>query len=108
MADKLALGARADLFAALNSKQAHDVVVAVSLPELEGEETNGGGNSPGSQQRPVRRRERTARRQLEGKEEAPGRGGSGQQVSHTVSHAEQARLEPGLCASVTSATGGQG
>jgi hypothetical protein len=26
--------------------------------------------------------------------------------THTVSHAEQARLEPGLCASVTSATGG--
>ena len=40
MADKQALGARADLFAAHNSKQAHDVVAAVaavSSPELEGE-----------------------------------------------------------------------
>ncbi len=42
MADKQALGARADLFAAHNSKQAHDVVAAVvagpSL-EQEGEDT---------------------------------------------------------------------
>ncbi len=30
MADKQALGARADLFAAHNSKQAHDVVAAVA------------------------------------------------------------------------------
>jgi hypothetical protein len=42
MADKQALGARADLFAAHNSEQAHDVVAAVaavSSPEQEGEET---------------------------------------------------------------------
>jgi hypothetical protein len=42
MEDKQALGARADLFAAHNSKQAHDVVAAVaavSSPEQEGEET---------------------------------------------------------------------
>jgi hypothetical protein len=41
MADKLALGARADLLAAHNSKQAHDVVAAVaavSSPEQEGED----------------------------------------------------------------------
>jgi hypothetical protein len=42
MADKQALGARADLFAAHNHKQAHGVVAAVaavSLLEPEGEET---------------------------------------------------------------------
>ncbi len=42
MADKQALGARADLFASHNSKQVHDVVAgvaAVSSPEQEGEET---------------------------------------------------------------------
>jgi hypothetical protein len=42
MADKQALGARADLFPAHNSKQAHDVVAAVAAvpsPEQEGEET---------------------------------------------------------------------
>ncbi len=42
MADKQALGARADLFAAHNSKQAHDVVAAVEaapLIEPEGEDT---------------------------------------------------------------------
>jgi hypothetical protein len=39
MADKQALGARADLFAAHNSKQAHDVVAADPLLEQEGEDT---------------------------------------------------------------------
>jgi hypothetical protein len=42
MADRQALGARANLFAAHNSKQAHDVVAAVaavSLLESEGEDT---------------------------------------------------------------------
>ena len=34
MADKQALGARADLFAAHNSKQAHDVVAAVAAISL--------------------------------------------------------------------------
>jgi hypothetical protein len=34
MADKQALGARADLFAAHNSKQAHDVVAAVAAAPL--------------------------------------------------------------------------
>ncbi len=46
MADKQALGARADLFAAHNSKQAHDVVAAVAAvpsPEQEGEETTHSG-----------------------------------------------------------------
>ncbi len=66
MADKQALGARADLFAAHNSKQAHDVVAAV-----------GGG--------------------WRGKKKRGRGGGGGQQVSHTLSHAEQARIGSGLC-----------
>jgi hypothetical protein len=51
MADKQALGARADLFAAHNSKQAHDVVAvvaAVSSPEQEGEETTEAAIRPDS------------------------------------------------------------
>jgi hypothetical protein len=51
MADKQALGARADLFAAHNSKQAHDVVAAVaavSSPEQEGEETTVAAICPGA------------------------------------------------------------
>ncbi len=51
MADKQALGASADLFAAHNSKQAHDVVAAVSAvpsPEQEGEETTVAAIRPGA------------------------------------------------------------
>ncbi len=51
MADKQALGARANLFAAHNSKQAHDVVTAVaavSSPEQEGEETTVTAICPGA------------------------------------------------------------
>ena len=51
MADKQALGARADLFAAHNSKQAHDVVAAVaavSLSDQEGEETTVAAVRPGA------------------------------------------------------------
>jgi hypothetical protein len=50
MADKQALGARADLFAAHNSKQAHDVVAvvaAVSSSDQEGEETTVAAVRPG-------------------------------------------------------------
>jgi hypothetical protein len=50
MADKQALGARADFFAAHNSKQAHDVVAAVaavSLSDQEGEETTVAAVRPG-------------------------------------------------------------
>jgi hypothetical protein len=50
MADKQALGARADLFATHNSKKAHDVmaaVAAVSSPEQEGEETPVAAIRPG-------------------------------------------------------------
>jgi hypothetical protein len=50
MADKQALGARADLFAAHNSKQAHDVVAAVAavpLLETEGEDTTVAAVRPG-------------------------------------------------------------
>jgi hypothetical protein len=51
MADKQALGARADLFAAHNSKQAHDVVAAVAAfasPDQEGEETTVAAIRPGT------------------------------------------------------------
>jgi hypothetical protein len=101
MAEKQALGARAYLFVAHNSKQAHDMVAAVAatpLLEPEGEDTMvaavclgagskqcGGGRQRGGSWR--------------GKKK-PGRGGGsgrGQQVSHMVSHTEQARLANGLC-----------
>jgi hypothetical protein len=51
MADKQALGARADLFAAHNSKQAHDVVAAVAAgpsSEQEGEDTTVAAVRPGA------------------------------------------------------------
>ncbi len=54
MADKQALGARADLFAAHNSKQAHDVVAAVATvpsSEQEGEETTVAAIHPGASSR---------------------------------------------------------
>jgi hypothetical protein len=102
MADKQALGAREHLFAAHNSKQAHKVVVAVatvSLQEQEGEEPamaavrsgassgqrGAGGGQQGGSWRDM------------GKPGCGSGDGSRQQVSHTVSHAEQARLEKGLC-----------
>jgi hypothetical protein len=50
MAAKQALDARADLFAAHNSKQAHDMVpavAAVSSPEQEGEARQGRGSVSG-------------------------------------------------------------
>ncbi len=95
MADKQALGARADLFAAHNSKHAHDVVAAVaavSSPDQEGEETTVAAIRPGagSGQRGGGWRDK--------KKRGRGGGGSGgQQVSHTLSHAEQARIGSGLC-----------
>ena len=109
MADKQALGARADLFAAHNSKQAHDVVAAVaavSLSDQEGEETTvaavcpgvgggqrggGGGQRGGSGQRGGGWKAK--KKQGRG----GGAGGSGQQASHTLTHAEQARVGSGLC-----------
>ncbi len=99
MADKQALGAMADLFAAHNSKQAHDVVAAVangSSPEQEGEETMVAAICPGagSGQRGSGGQRGGGWR---GKKKQ-GRGGSGrQQVSHTLSHVEQARIGSGLC-----------
>ncbi len=103
MADKQALGARADLFAAHNSKQAHDVVAAVaavSLSDQEGEETTvaavrpgagggqrgGGGGQRGGGWKAKKKQGRGG-----------GGGGSGQQASHTLTHVEQARVGSGLC-----------
>ncbi len=88
MADKKALGTRADLFATHISKHAHDMVVAVAavfLQEQEGEEPTVAVVGVDSEAAAV--------------VEKPGRGGSDdkQQVSHTVSHAEQAMLETELC-----------
>jgi hypothetical protein len=104
MADKQALGARTDLFAAHNSKQAHDVVAAVAAvpsPEQEGEETTVAAICPGagSGQRGGGGGQRGGgwrgkKKQGHG---GGGGGGGGQQVSHTLSHAEQARIRSGLC-----------
>jgi hypothetical protein len=102
MADKQTLGARADIFAAHNTKQAHDVVAAVAAvpsSEQEGEDTTvaairlgagsgqrgGGGGQRGGSWRGKKKQGRG------------GGGGSGQQVSHTLTHAEQARIGSGLC-----------
>ncbi len=102
MADKQALGARADLFAAHNSKQAHDVVAVVTaapLLEPEGEDTTVAAVRPGvgSGQRGSGGGQRGGSWRGKKKPGHGGQGGSGQQVSHTVSHVEQARLETGLC-----------
>ncbi len=101
MADKQALGARADLFAAHNSKQAHEVVAAgaaAPLLEPEGEDTTVEAVRPGAGS--GQRGGGSGQRGGSWRGKKPGRGGGGgrgQQVSHTVSHAEQARLETGLC-----------
>jgi hypothetical protein len=67
MADKQALGARADLFAAHNSKQAHDVVAADGCRfflRARGRGDHGGCNLPRSRQRATRRQ--TVGWQMEG------------------------------------------
>jgi hypothetical protein len=103
MADKQALGAMADLFAAHNSKQAHDVVAvvaAVSLLDQEGEETTVAAVRPGvgGGQRGGGGRQRGGGWKAKKKQgRGGGVGGSGQQVSHTLTHAEQARVGSGLC-----------
>ncbi|MFN9910626.1 MAG: hypothetical protein ACK56F_31705, partial [bacterium] len=95
------MGARADLCAAHNSKQAHDVVAgvaAVSSPDQEGEETTVAAIRPGagSGQRGVGGGQRGGSWRGK-KKRGRGGGGGGQQVSHTLSHAEQARIGSGLC-----------
>jgi hypothetical protein len=103
MADKQALGARADLFAAHNSKQAHDVVAAVaavSLSDQEGEETTVAAVRPGGGGRQRggggQRGGGWKSKKKQGRGGGAG-GGSGQQASHTLTHAEQARVGSGLC-----------
>ncbi len=96
MADKQALGAR---FAAHNSNQAHDVVAAVaavSLSDQEGEETTVAAVCPGvggGQRGGGGVGWKTKKKQGRG----GGAGGSGQQASHTLTLAEQARVRSGLC-----------
>jgi hypothetical protein len=100
MADKQALGARADLFAAHNSKQAHDVVAAVaavSSPEQEGEETTVAAIRPGAGSGQRGGGQRVGGWRGKKNQGRGGGGGSGQQVSHTLTHAEQARSGSGLC-----------
>jgi hypothetical protein len=97
MADKQALGARADLFATHNSKQAHDVVAAVAAGpslEQEREDTMVAAVCPGASS--GQRGGRQPGGSWRGKKK-PGRSGSGQQVSHMLTHAEQARVGSGLC-----------
>jgi hypothetical protein len=98
MPDKQALGARADLFADHNSKQAHDVVAASAGPSLEeeGEDTTvvavcpgaGSGQHGGQRGGGWRGKKRPGH---------GGGGGSGQEVSHMLTHADQARVGSGLC-----------
>ncbi len=100
MADKQALGARADLFAAHNSKQAHNVVAGVApvaSPDQEGEEATVAAIRPGtsSGQRGGGGGKRGG--SWRGKKKGGRGGGGGQQVSHTLTHAEQARIGSGLC-----------
>ena len=76
MADKQVLGARANLFAAHNSKQAHDVVAAVaavSLSDQEGDSGDHSGCGPPRSRRRAAGRRRAARRRLEVQEEAGAR-----------------------------------
>ncbi len=107
MADKQALGARADLFAAHNSKQTHDVVAAVAPgPSLdqEGEDTTvaavrpgAGSGQRGSGQRGSGGGQQGGSWRGKKKKGRGGGGGSGQQVSHTLTHADQARIGSGPC-----------
>jgi hypothetical protein len=102
MADKQALGAGADLFAAHNSKQAHDVVAAMAAgpsSEEEGEDTTVAGIRPGagSGQRGGGGGQRGGSWRCKKNQGRGGGGGSGQQVSHMLTHAEQARIGSGLC-----------
>jgi hypothetical protein len=101
VANKQALGAREDLLVSHNSKHAHNVLAAVAASSLQeqGEEptvaavcpgasrgqcSSGGGKQGGSGRGKM-------------KHGHGGGGGGRQQVSHVVSHVEQARLETGLC-----------
>ncbi len=93
MADKQALGARADLFAAHNSKQAYDVVAAFSRSRRRGDHS--GCDLPSSRQRGGGGKQRGGG--WRGKKKRGRGGGGGQQVSHTLSHVEQARIGSGLC-----------
>ncbi len=58
---------------------------------------HGGCNPPRSRQRATRRRRRTAGGSWRGKKKHGRGGGSGQQVSHTPTHADQARIGSGVC-----------
>ncbi len=87
MADKQALGTRADLCATHNSKEAHDVVAAVaaiSSPEQEVEETTEAAIRPGagSGQRGGGCGQRGGGWRGKKKQGRGGGSGSGQQVSH--------------------------
>jgi hypothetical protein len=72
-------------------------VAAVSSPEQEGEETPVAAICPGagSGQRGGGQRDSSWRGKK--KQGHGGGGGSGQQVSHTLTHADQARIGSGLC-----------
>jgi hypothetical protein len=69
-------------------------VAAIFLQEQEGEEPIGRWCAP---EPAAASEEVEADSEAVGGQKKPGGGGRGWQVSHTVSHAEQARLETGLC-----------
>jgi hypothetical protein len=99
-AEKQALAARADLFATHSSKQPHGivaVVAAVSSPEQEGEETTVAAIRPGARSGQCGCRQRGGSWRGKKKQGCGGGGDSRQQVSLTLTHAEQARIGSGLC-----------
>jgi hypothetical protein len=99
MADKQVLVAKADWFAAHRSKQAHDEVVAnIFLQKQEREDTLVAAVRPGasSGQRGSGSEQLGSTSQCWSKKKSR-QGSSGEQVTHTISHAEQARIQSGIC-----------
>ena len=104
MADKNALGTRANSFAPHNSKLAHDmvkVVAAVSLQEQEGEDTMVAAARPGASdsQHGARSSQRGGGSKCWSKK--PGHSGSSgsgrQRATHNISHNEKVRAGSGIC-----------
>ena len=102
MGDKQALGARADQFWAHNSRLPHDTVAAVRPAAAEQEE-----DGAVAAVRPGKSSQRGGSQPKRGGSSGQGRGGGssrggghdGQQATHVLTHAEQARIGTGLCRS---------
>jgi hypothetical protein len=72
-------------------------VAAVSPPEQEGEETTVAAIRPGAGSGQRGSGQRGGSWRGKKKQGRGGGGGNGQQVSHTLTHADQARIGSGLC-----------